>query len=359
MYELRTRHSVCTYMCVCVYKHSSDFEKSFSLYTGSQPWNRVRWNGPRGRTFRGQIHFLLPGYVFYVYTYTQPPRTIIKKIEGDVASLYVRLTAVPRLQIRARYWIPSFFRKSRVVPRVSSFLFLFFPLCLSLSFSFFVGPLRDFRISFLALSSLYHPLLLFLSAQWNMDICVAICTDGWRARVAGSFRSPQKWNTFTTMALSFSFCRVESAKWILRYRKCPGAGFLAKRPRSVTHASKCLLSTFWECSGKVFRCTENIFRSDTVTFSTQKGEKKTCRCAKVHEVGTRKLSVHVTLDLEFLVSRELPFSRQISKTYSVKIYKVCLPFFVDDKVCNVKKFFEYFLRLAIMQEKKIKKQRLN
>lgn len=102
------------------------------------------------------------------------------------------------------------------------------------------------------------PLPLFLPGQWNMDICVAIYTDGWRARVTGGFHSPQKWNTFTIMAFRFpfitwnlgnGFCDVENA-W---FRTSRGES------RSVTHVSECLLSTSRECSGKVFRCTEKYF----------------------------------------------------------------------------------------------------
>lgn len=237
---------------------------------GSQPWNRVRWNGPRGRTFRGQIRFLFPGYIFYVHPHTiawihtKPPRTIIKKIEGE-GSLLIRLANCGTspsnpsaildpiiFQEKLRRLLPSF----SLSPRSSDF-----KISLSLSFSS-----RD-------------PLPLFLPGQWNMDICVAICTDGWRARVAGGFHSPQKWNTFTTMAFRFSFVAWNPRNGFCDVENTLVPGF-SRKSRSVTHVAECLLFTSRR-SEKVFRCTEKYFSERYSTFyeekkGTMRESRRTC-----------------------------------------------------------------------------------
>lgn len=92
------RH-LCVYtrVWICIRHSSQTWRKSFSLYTGSQPWNHVRWNGPRGRTFRNhQPHIsFFPGYISYIraqrytvrhhdgHTNTHSRGRIIKKIEGE------------------------------------------------------------------------------------------------------------------------------------------------------------------------------------------------------------------------------------------------------------------------------------
>lgn len=197
-----------------MYRHTPRTSKFFTLYgqsaLKSRPMKRsAGTNLPRPDTFPFfQDTFSTSTYIrSHVHIHAEPPWTIIKKIEGE-RSLLIRLancdTSPSRTQ--ARYWIPSFFKRNRVVLHLSPFLHVR-PISESLS-------ARDRRCHY------FCP----VNGTWTY---VSLYVLGWLTSEGrrGVSTPPQKWNTFTTMAFRFSF--VESAKWILRCRKCFDARLLA------------------------------------------------------------------------------------------------------------------------------------
>jgi len=247
MYELHTYHRACVYVCGSMYRHTLlglrkvfHFIRAVSLEIASD--ETVRGDEPSAAVYVlfFQDTFSMSTHI-RSHAHTESSRTIIKKIGGE-GSLLICLANCDTSSPSNPSTIldPIIFQEK---PRRSLFL----------------QPISE------SLSS-QSALPLFLPGQWNMDICVAIYTDGWRARVARGFHSPQKWNTFTTMAFRFPF-----VAWNLRNGFCESASILASRveSRSVTHVFKCLLSTSRECSGKVFWCTEKYF-SDIIAFPIQK-----------------------------------------------------------------------------------------
>ena len=248
------------HVCISIYRYaSSDFKKSFSLYTGSQPWNRVRWNGPRGRTFRGQIRFLFPGYIFYVHPHTiarihtKPPRTIIKKIEGE-GSLLIRLANCGISPSNPSAILdPIIFQEK---------LHRLFP-----SFSLSPRSISKSLSLSLSLSSLaiYCHYFCPVNGTWTyVSLYVRMVDERGSSEV-----STQKWNTFTTMAFRFpfvawnprnGFCDVENTSISQAFRE---------KSRSVTHVVECLLFTLRR-SGKLFRCTEKYFSEQYSTFYEEK-----------------------------------------------------------------------------------------
>lgn len=173
----------------CVHRHSLrasrkvfHFIRAVSLEIASD--GTVRGDGPSAARYVSFFQDTFP--LTPSRTYTQSRRTIIKKIEGEASLLIRPANCGTSLSNPSAILDPIIFEEKH------SF---------SLSLSFF---LSNFRIP-PPRSFSRDSLPLFLSAQWNMDICVAIYMDGWRARVAESFHSLQKWNTFTTIAFRFPF----------------------------------------------------------------------------------------------------------------------------------------------------------
>lgn len=215
---------MCIYICAtCVYKHGHSlwtsrkvfhFIRAVSLEIASD--GTVRGDGPSAAryvsffqdTFSTSTHIRsLAPIQTHMHTYTRPPRTIIKKIEGEGSLLIRPANCGTSPSNPSAILDPIIFQgKPRRPP-------LFF---LSLS-----PPLSVWFQNLPPSSSCRDPPPLFLFAQWNMDICVAIRTNGWRARSRREFPLAAKLKYFHYNGLSFSFCRGESARWISWYRKCP------------------------------------------------------------------------------------------------------------------------------------------
>lgn len=200
------------YVCKCVHRHSLrtsrkvfHFIRAVSLEIASD--GTVRGDGPSAARY---VSFFQDTFsLTSSRTYTQSRRTIIKKIEGE-ASLLIRPANCGTSPSNPSAILDPIIFEEKHSLSLSLFSFLS---------NFRISPRRSFT---------RDSLPLFLSAQWNMDICVAICTDSWRARVAESSYSPQKWNTFTTIAFRFPFVTWNPRNGFCRYRKCHGAEFLAE-----------------------------------------------------------------------------------------------------------------------------------
>lgn len=137
-------------------------EKFFTLYGQSALKSRpieqsAGTNLPRPDTFPfSRIHFLCPLTHDRTCIHREPPRTIIKKMEGE-GSLLIRLANCGTSPSNPNAILdPIIFQEKPRRPP---------------PFSLSPRPISE------SLSS-RDPLPLFLPGQWNMDICVAIYTDG-------------------------------------------------------------------------------------------------------------------------------------------------------------------------------------
>lgn len=191
---------------VCgMYRHTPRTWKFFTLYgqsaLKSRPMKRsagtyLPW--PDTLPF-SRIRFLRPPT--YDHTHRKPPWTIIKKIEGE-RSLLIRLANCDTSPSNPSAILdPIIFQEKPHRPP---------------PYSLSPHP-SDFRISLSSRDP--RDLPLFLPGQWNMDICVAIRTGGWRARVAGGFPLRRK-SEILSLQWPFvfllwnprnGFCDVESA----------------------------------------------------------------------------------------------------------------------------------------------------
>lgn len=245
-YTGRHRH---IHVCESTYRHTPrtsrkvfHFIRAVSLEIASD--RTVRGDEPSAArhvsffqdTF-SRIHFLRPPTHNHMYTH-RAAADDNKENGGKVVSLYVWLTAVPRLRIRARYWIPSFFKRSRVVLRLSLFLHVR-PISESLS-------LLPRSAAIISGRSMEHG---------HMSLYVRMVDERGSPRVSTRRKSEilsLQWPFVFLLSRGIREMDFAMSK-TFRCRASRGES------RSVTHVSKCLLSTSRECSGKVFRCTEKYF----------------------------------------------------------------------------------------------------
>lgn len=126
---LHTHYRTYTRVWKYVQTHSLDLEvfhfiRAVSLEIATDETIRGDEPSAVGYVFLFQDTFSASTHIrSHVYVHAEPLWTIIKKIEGECSLLIlVWLTAVPLPRTQARYWIPSFFKRNRIVLHLSRFL---------------------------------------------------------------------------------------------------------------------------------------------------------------------------------------------------------------------------------------------